>query len=71
MVGGKNAPKLRKLFGSNEKGAQSVLDNIDNIEVPKGLSTETLRAYRELINRVSDPRGTQAVRAKILDYILD
>lgn len=70
MVGGKNAELLRKLFGTNEKGAKTVLDNIENVKIPEGLTKETLEAYRELINRVPDPRGTQAVRAQILDALL-
>ncbi|MEO1417827.1 MAG: DUF6443 domain-containing protein, partial [Bacteroidota bacterium] len=41
MVGGDNAAKLRQLFGTSEKGAQAVLDNIDNVKIPQGLSQET------------------------------
>jgi len=65
-----NSALFRQLFGTNEKGAQEVLDNIKNIKVPEGLSKEAMQAYRELINRVGDPRGTQAIRAKILDELL-
>lgn len=71
IVGGRNAGLLRKLFGPNEKGAQAVLENIDNVEIPEGLSKETLQAYRELIDMVGDPRGTQALRAQILDKLLN
>ena len=70
IVGGKNAELLRKLFGSNEKGAQAVLDNIKNVKIPEGLTKETMEAYRELINRVPDTKGVQAMRAKILDALL-
>jgi hypothetical protein len=70
MVGGENAARLRQLFGTNEKGAKSVLDNIKNVKLPEGLTKETMQAYRELINRVPDSRGTQAIRAKILDQLL-
>jgi hypothetical protein len=70
MVGGENAALLRKLFGVGKAGAQNVLDNIKNVEIPNGLSKETLQAYRELINRVPDPAGTQQIRAKILDELL-
>lgn len=70
MVGGKNAALLRELFGRNEQGAKAVLDNIENIKIPPGLTKETMEAYRELINRVGDPRGTQAIRAEILDHFL-
>ena len=65
-----NAPAFRDLFGTNEVGAQQVLDNIKNIKVPQGLSKEAMQAYRELIKRIPDTRGTQAIRAKILDYLL-
>lgn len=61
---------FRQLFGTNEKGAQAVLDNIKNVKIPEGLSKEAMQAYRELINRVGVPRGTQAIRAKILDELL-
>ncbi|ATL49390.1 hypothetical protein COR50_20640 [Chitinophaga caeni] len=69
MVGGENAARLRQLFGTNEKGAQAVLENIKNVELPEGLTKETIQAYRELINRVPNPRGTQAIRAQILDHL--
>jgi RHS repeat-associated protein len=70
MVGGKNAALLRQLFGRGAAGAQKVLDDIKNVQVPRGLSRETLQAYRELINRVPDPAGTQEIRAKIIDQLL-
>lgn len=66
MVGGNNASLLRGLLGKNEVGPQEVLNNIKNIKIPDGVTRETMQAYRELINRVSDTRGTQAIRAKIL-----
>jgi len=66
-----NAKLFRELFGVNEKGAQLVLDNIKNVKIPEGLTKEAIEAYRDLINRVPDPRGTQAIRAKILDAILE
>lgn len=65
-----NSSLFRQLFGTNEKGAQAVLGNIKNVEAPEGLSKEAMQAYRELINRVGDPRGTQVIRAKILDELL-
>ena len=67
---GDNAALLRELFGTNEAGAQKVLENIENVKIPNGLTKEAMQAYRELINRVPDPRGTQAIRAKILDKLL-
>lgn len=70
MVGGKNAALLRGLFGANETGAKAVLDNIKNVKIPEGLTKETMETYRELINRVPDSRGTQAIRAQILDKLL-
>jgi RHS repeat-associated protein len=65
-----NAPLFRKLFGTGKEGAQTVLNNIKNVKAPEGLTKEAMQAYRELINRVPDPAGTQAIRAKILDYLL-
>lgn len=70
MVGGANAERFRTLFGSNEVGAKAVLDNIKNVKIPEGLTRESMQAYRELITRVGDTRGTQAIRAKILDQLL-
>ena len=70
MVGGENAARFRALFGSNEVGAKAVLDNIKNVKIPNGLTKETMQAYRELINRVGDTRGTQAIRSQILDHLL-
>jgi RHS repeat-associated protein len=65
-----NAPLFRKLFGTGKEGAQAVLNNVKNVKVPEGLTKEAMQAYRELINRVPDPAGTQAIRAKILDHLL-
>ena len=65
-----NSELFRQLFGTNEKGAKAILDNIKNVKIPEGLSREAMQAYRELINRVGDPRGTQAIRAEILDKLL-
>ncbi len=64
------SPLFRELFGVNEKGAQEILNNIENVKIPEGLTKTDLRAYRELINRIGDPRGTQEFRAKILDYLI-
>jgi hypothetical protein len=64
------SPLFRELFGTNKLGAEEVLKNIKNVKIPEGLTKEAMSAYRELINRVPDPAGTQAVRAKILDYLL-
>jgi hypothetical protein len=55
---------------NGKEGAKEVLNNIANIKVPEGLSKEAMKAYRELINRVPDTTGTQAVRAEILDFLL-
>jgi len=65
-----NSPLFRKLFGTNKEGAQAVLNNIKNVKVPEGLTKEAMQAYRELINKVPDPAGTQEIRAKNLDYLL-
>ncbi len=65
-----NAPLFRQLFGTGKQGAESILNNIDKVKIPKGLSKEAMKAYRELIKRVPDPTGTQAIRAKILDKLI-
>lgn len=65
-----NATLFRKLFGTGKEGAQAVLNNIKNVKAPEGLTKEAMQAYRELIKRVPDPAGTQAIRAKILDQLL-
>jgi RHS repeat-associated protein len=70
LVGGGNAALFRQLFKVGPKGAQEVLSNIKNVKIPEGLTKEAMQAYRELINRVPDPAGTQAIRAKILDELL-
>lgn len=70
IIAKQNASAFRKLFGSNKEGAQSVLNSIENIKVPEGLTREAMQAYRELINRVSDPTGVQVIRAEILDRLL-
>lgn len=51
------------MFGNNEVGAQAVLDNINKVKAPEGLTKDALQAYRELINRSGDPVGNQAIRA--------
>lgn len=35
-----NSSAFRQLFGTGKEGAQSVLNNINNVKVPKGLSKE-------------------------------
>jgi len=73
---GEQATLLRELFSQGKtlpnsvEGAQLLLDNIENIKIPAGLSRQTLEAYRVLISRVGDPVGTQAIRAKVLDILL-
>lgn len=65
-----SAPIFRELFGKGVNGATEVLNNIENVNIPSGLSKEAMQAYRELINRVPDPVGTQAVRKQILDVLI-
>ncbi len=66
-----DSPLFKELFGSGKKGALKVLENIENVKIPEGLTKESIKVYRELINRVKDPVGTQEVRAKIPDKLLE
>lgn len=65
-----NASAFRQLFGRGGAGAQEVLDNIENVKLPEGLTKDAMQAYRELIGRVPDPTGAQAIRLQILNHLL-
>lgn len=66
----KYTPQFRQLFGVGKAGAEKTLANIENVKVPQELTRDALKAYRELINRVPDPAGTQKIRAQIPDKLL-
>ena len=66
----------KQILGSNPKGAQEMLNNVKNLQIPEGLSFIDLVYYRELAVRTvekthkMDNVGSEAIKVKILDYLI-